>query len=147
VSFPTGSFRVVADTSSLVRAALNPKSAAGRLVDQLLMSVDRQLATSLPMLEELASVLTRPKFAERLSPTAISIFLLRLHATVLLVHPNHAVADCRDPADDKVLEAAWTASIGTVDQVIIVSDDIDLLSLDPWRGIRIMKPEAALEKF
>lgn len=49
--------------------------------------------------------------------------------------PAVAVAECRDPADDKYLELALAAGAGT-----IVSSDRDLLVLRPWRGVRILRP-------
>jgi predicted nucleic acid-binding protein len=63
-----------------------------------------------------------------------------------LVEPVIKVAECRDPTDDKYLEAALAATGDAADgAVVIVTDDRDLLVLDPWReGIRILKPEAAL---
>jgi predicted nucleic acid-binding protein len=36
---------------------------------------------------------------------------------------------------------------GAAETVVIVSDDRDLLALDTWRGIRVVKPEAALAMF
>jgi uncharacterized protein len=64
-------------------------------------------------------------------------------AAAEVVEPAERVAECRDPGDDMVLEAALAAA-PAADTVIIVSDDRDLLVLDPWRGIRVLKPEAAL---
>ncbi len=40
---------------------------------------------------------------------------------------------CRDPADDKYLDLALAA-----DAYAIVTGDHDLLSMSPWRGIRIL---------
>jgi predicted nucleic acid-binding protein len=45
------------------------------------------------------------------------------------------VTDCRDRKDNKYLELALAAGAS-----IIVTSDADLLILDPWRGIRILKP-------
>ena len=42
--------------------------------------------------------------------------------------------DCRDPNDDYVLALALAGSAE-----IILTEDQDLLVLDPWRGIRIMR--------
>ncbi len=129
--------RVVADTSSLVRAALDPGSAAGRLIDELLDRGD--LVASLDTLAEFEEVLSRRKFAARLPETVRRQLLRRLALGVLLVEPVERVSDCRDPRDDKFLEAALAAGAA-----IIVSDDRDLLVLNPWRGIRVLKPEALL---
>ncbi len=56
-----------------------------------------------------------------------------------VVCPNRGVTDCRDAKDNKYLELAPAAGTGT-----IVSGDADLLVLDPWRGVRILKPAAYL---
>jgi predicted nucleic acid-binding protein len=61
----------------------------------------------------------------------------------LIVVPEHRVEVCRDPADNMVLEAALASG----NDVIIISEDRDLLILDPWRDIRIVKPEAALAMY
>ena len=50
------------------------------------------------------------------------------------------VTDCRDPKDNKYLELALAAGAET-----IVSSDDDLLVLDPWRGVRIMRPTDYLD--
>ena len=47
---------------------------------------------------------------------------------------------CRDPRDDKFLEAAIH---GQADA--IVTGDLDLLALDPFHGVRILTPAAFLE--
>ena len=49
------------------------------------------------------------------------------------------VRDCRDPKDDKYLELAIEAAAS-----VIVSSDNDLLVLNPWRGIRILRPSEYL---
>jgi predicted nucleic acid-binding protein len=54
----------------------------------------------------------------------------------LRIEPTETVREGRDPKDDKYfgLAAAGRANV-------IVSDDArHLLSMDPWRGIRILSP-------
>jgi uncharacterized protein len=125
-----------------VRAALVPGSVAGQLLAVALEGRAR-IAGSPETLQETAGVLARPKFAARLPVEAREMFIARLVAGTGVVEPAERVAECRDPADDMVLEAALTAARGA-GATIIVSDDQDLLVLDPWRGIRVLKPEAAL---
>ena len=52
-----------------------------------------------------------------------------------MFEPVERVTDCRDMKDNKYLELALAAGAS-----IIVSSDHDLLILDPWRGIRIVRP-------
>ena len=49
--------------------------------------------------------------------------------------PRVRVSDGRDAKDNKYLELALAATAS-----IIVASDQDLLVLDPWRGIRILRP-------
>jgi uncharacterized protein len=123
------------DASSLVRAALAPGSAAGLLLAAALGGRAR-LAGSPETLQEAARVLVRPKFAARLSPEAREASIARLVAATEVVESAERVTECRDPM---VLAAALAAGVA-----VIVSDDRDLLVLDPWRGVRVLKPEAAL---
>jgi uncharacterized protein len=51
------------------------------------------------------------------------------------VEPREAVVDCRDPKDNKYLELAAAAGADR-----LLSSDEDLLVLDPWRGVRIIRP-------
>lgn len=136
--------RAVVDTSSLVRAALSADSAAGRLIGKFSSAdSDSQIVVSSDILSELMEVLEPPKFSQRLAPERRRRFLLHLQATAFFVVPEHRVEVCRDPADNMVLEAALASG----NDVIIISDDRDLLILDPWRDIRIVKPEAALAMY
>jgi predicted nucleic acid-binding protein len=52
-----------------------------------------------------------------------------------MFEPVDSVTECRDNKDNKYLELALAARAS-----IIVSSDDDLLVLDPWRGIRILRP-------
>ena len=53
--------------------------------------------------------------------------------TSVLVTPTESIADCRDPDDNKLLEAAVA---GNADY--IVTADKDLRVLSPFRGIEIV---------
>ena len=135
---------VVVDASSLLRAALTSRSPARELLDTVLDH--GLLVASREILNEVDMVLRRPKFARWLSSGRRQFFIQRISVAARLVEPTVKVADCRDPTDDKYLEAALAAASDAADgTVLFVTDDRDLLVLDPWReGIRILKPEAAL---
>lgn len=128
-----------------MRAALTPSSAAASLLASVFAGHAR-LVGSPETLQEAARVLARPKFAARLPRPAIVTFLARLIAEMEVVETEERVTECRDPADDMMLEAALAAArvAGSAAATVIVSDDQDLLVLDPWRGIRVLKPEAVL---
>ncbi len=57
-------------------------------------------------------------------------------------HREHAPGTpCRDQKDQKFLDLAFEA-----DADMIVSSDEDLLVLDPWHGIRILRPAQFVER-
>lgn len=51
------------------------------------------------------------------------------------IEPAGRVTDCADHEDNRILELALAA-----DADLIVSDDVDLTSMSPWRGIPILRP-------
>lgn len=92
---------------------------------------------------EIAEVLARPKFARVLADDRRREILELLTAAARWVDPTERVTDCRDAKDNQYLELALAANA-----TIIVSGDEDLLALDPWRGVRVLRAAqflAALE--
>jgi len=68
------------------------------------------------------------------------LFLESLSRSVVLVSPWERITACPDPADNKFLEVAvW----GEAD--VIITGDVALLDLHPFRGIPILTPSAFLE--
>jgi hypothetical protein len=88
---------------------------------------------------EACEVLGRRKFAIALTEDERSTVLALLTDAAAWVEPTTSVHDCRDAKDNKYLELAAAAGAE-----IIVSSDEDLLVLDPWRGIRIVRPAVYL---
>ena len=52
-----------------------------------------------------------------------------------IVEPEISVDDCPDYEDNRILELALASG-----SVLIVSNDADLLTMSPWRGIPIVSP-------
>lgn len=127
---------VIFDTNILVSAAL----LSGSRADLCVRSV---LACSIPLIfsagtyDELADVLMRPKL-DRYVSRRTREGLLRTWRKAAVRFPAAALREevhvCRDPDDDKFLELALASGARA-----IVTGDEDLLVLDPWRGIRIVK--------
>lgn len=124
---------VVFDASTVVGAALKQDSIPERAL--LLARANATICLSAAVEAEIREVLCRPKFHKYISDGVRESILDVLTAAALVVQPRTAVADCRDPEDNIYLELALAASA-----TVIVSSDDDLLSLDPWRGIRILSP-------
>jgi len=125
--------QVVFDASTVVGAALK---ADGVPRHGLLAARERHLiALSVPVMDEIAGVLRRPKFARVISEDVREGILGLLAAAAVWADPDETVTDCRDSKDNIYLELALA-----VGAEIIVSSDEDLLVLDPWRGVRILRP-------
>ena len=120
---------VVFDTSTLVGAVLREDSARA-----LKLARTRGTLCLPDAIEaEIRAVLARPKFGRYATPSRIARYLTLLRMEGRRVRPTVQVTDCRDPKDNMVFDAALTAGAK-----FIVSSDQDLLTLDPWRGIRIV---------
>lgn len=127
---------VIFDTNILVSAALLSGSRADLCV-RAVLARNIPLIFSAATYEELADVLMRPKL-DRYVSRRTREGLLRTWRKAAVMLPAAAlreeVHDCRDPDDDKFLELALASGARA-----IVTGDEDLLVLDPWRGIRIVK--------
>jgi putative PIN family toxin of toxin-antitoxin system len=125
--------RVVFDTNVLVSRALMEDSTPGRAVRH---AEDHAcLLASAETMEEFHSVLLRPRF-DRYAGLAIrGEFMERYRRIVEMIAIPSTVQACRDPKDDKFLALAV---FGEAD--LLISGDMDLLVLNPFRGIKIISP-------
>jgi predicted nucleic acid-binding protein len=64
-----------------------------------------------------------------------------LSAAAIWIDPAEKVEDCRDAKDNRYLELALAARAA-----VIVSGDEDLLVLNPWRGVRVLRPAQFLQE-
>jgi putative PIN family toxin of toxin-antitoxin system len=125
--------RVVLDTNVLISGMLSTTSTTARCVDVAI--TQGQLVATHASLRELTAKLLSPKFDRYVSQERRELLLLRLAPLVEIVEVLQEIRQCRDPDDDKFLEAAVN---GRAD--VLVSGDRDLLSLHPFRGIAVMAP-------
>lgn len=134
--------RVVLDTNTVVSGLISPRGAPRLLLDAA-RAQSYDLCTSATLLAELLDVISRPRFAVRLSQAGLT--------------PQTIVADIRrlagmftpgevprvieaDPDDDHVLACALAARAD-----FIISGDKHLHSLGgQYRGISILTPADAL---
>ena len=122
---------VVVDANTVASAALKAESTPETAL--LLALLYDAMYLSEPVLAEIREVLGRPKFRRYLGPDRITEIMALILADAHLVTPITVVRACRDPDDDKYLDLALAA-----EAYAIVTGDRDLLSMSPWRGIRIM---------
>lgn len=131
--------RFVADTNVLISRLVFRNSVPAQAVRRATSVGD--LLVSLETLEELESVLFRPKFDVYLKPSERLAFFDTLRHTALFIESVAPVSACRDPKDDKFLALAVTGQAE-----FILSGDQDLLLLHPFRGIDIFNPRQYLDR-
>lgn len=131
--------RIVADTNLLISRLLLPESLPAKAVRKAV--AEGQLLISDATLEELADVLSRPKFDSYVSLEDRQQFIRVLNRIAERVTITAPVKACRDPRDDKFLEVALHG-----DADLIVTGDRDLLVLHPFRGLDILSPRQYLER-
>lgn len=125
--------RWVLDTNALISRLLLPTGVAARAVDHALAR--GVVLVSEETMNELAEVISRPKFDRYLSVAERVQFLRLFGGVARMVNITHRVAACRDPKDDKFLHVALNGEAEA-----IVTGDRDLLVLHPFHGISILSP-------
>lgn len=132
--------RAVVDTNVLIQALIVRRGLTRPLLRHLQASA-YTLLYSQPLLDELTDVLSRPVIRQRyrLRDADVLTVLSLVAEYGEAIVPNRRVAACRDPEDDKCLEAALA---GNAD--VIVSGDADLLAMTSFEGIPIVSVAAFL---
>ena len=125
--------RAVLDTNVLVSAVLLPHSIPRRVFDHVILKA--RLLLSEAVIAELSDVLSRPKFDRYVSAGDRLEFLAKTIRDAESVEVNVSITDCRDPKDNKFLELAVSGSASH-----LVTGDADLLALNPFRGLAIVRP-------
>ena len=130
---PTARDRVVIDTNVFISGVLSTTSAPARCIETV--ASGGQLIATEATLKELFERLLSAKFDPYVTRARREELLSRLAPLVEIVEVVQQVRACRDPHDDKFLEAAVN---GRAD--VIITGDKDLLELHPFRGIAIVRP-------
>ncbi|HKS29291.1 MAG TPA: putative toxin-antitoxin system toxin component, PIN family [Pyrinomonadaceae bacterium] len=132
--------RFVFDTNVIVSAVLLAGSIPRQAFDKALD--EGTILISVPVLLELAEVLSRKKLDKYLLEEERMRFLIALIKEVEMVEVTEVVTDCRDAKDNKFLELAVS---GKADCVI--TGDEALLTLNPFRAVPILTPREFLYSF
>ncbi len=134
--------RVVVDTGVLVSALIRPRGTIGDILHAL-RDARFTAIYSTPMMVEIVDVLSHPKIQEKyhIQPDDITALINLVRLRGELVIPKQTVTACRDPKDNKFLEAALA---GEADA--IVTGDDDLLVLNPFEGVDILHPAELLAR-
>ena len=131
--------RVVIGTNVLISSLFFTTSTPAQAVDKAITKA--QLVATTETLRELIEKLGSPKFDRYVRRERREALLERVASLVEIIEVLQAIRASRDPKDDKFLEAAVN---GRAD--VIVTGDLDLLELNPFRGIAILTPADCLNR-
>jgi predicted nucleic acid-binding protein len=95
------------------------------------------------LLDNTARVLVEGyKWPDERADTFVSVLTeLAEHSGGDVVDPPATVGDCADFEDNRVLDL-----VVEVGALLLVSDDVDLTSMSPWRGTPILRPREFVSK-
>lgn len=133
--------RAVIDTNVLIRAAIRPQGTLGPIPRRLREGAYLLIISDV-LFDELIEKLREPRLGNKynLREQDIKDFVGELAVSGRIVTPTREIRVCRDEDDNRVLEAGVA---GQVDY--IVTTDQDLLVLDPFEEIRIVRPRVFLD--
>ena len=124
--------RVVVDTNVLISALIGKRL---KPIIQSLKAGKFRLVFTETTFEELILVLKSPKFEVYFSKHEIEDLIWLLQTNMELIRCDFEITDCRDWKDNIFLECALAGDID-----YIVSEDDDLLTMNPFRGVAIIPP-------
>jgi putative PIN family toxin of toxin-antitoxin system len=131
---------LVLDTNVFVSALLFSNSAPEKVLKHAVELADLMMSKSL--FQELKETLTLKKFDHYLSTDERMQFLQILRSAVEFVEPQKKITMCRDEKDNHILELAIEIKASC-----IVTGDQDLLILNPFQNIPILRPREFLAFF
>ena len=132
--------RIVVDTGVLVSALYGTHSVPLAALQTAYR--EHIVITSRSLSAEIGEVLSRPKFVRRFGVDTLLSVLETYDAVAVYVEVTTSIRDCRDPKDDMLLALALDGSAD-----LILTGDLDLLVLHPWRGIDILTPAEFLSTY
>ena len=128
--------RAVIDTGVFVSALIRRQGTMGDVLRALRDGRFTPIYTT-DIVVEIIDVLGRAQFRTKyhIEPDDITALVNLIRLRGELVTPARKVTACRDPKDDKFLEAALATQTDC-----IVSGDADLLDMTPFEEIPILRP-------
>ena len=130
--------RIVFDTNVVISAMIFVSSMPRRAIELALLKGTILISAALS--EEMNRVIVQDRFDRYVSRRQREGFLELLIRESKHIEITESIQVCRDPKDDRVLELAVCGNAA-----YIVTGDADLLVLNPFRGIGVLRPADFLE--
>jgi len=134
--------RVMVDAGVLVSELIRPYGTIGDVL-RALRDGRFTIIYSTPIVVEIIDVLGRSRIQTKcnVQPDDITALINLIRLRGELVIPKQQVTICRDPKDNKFLEAALAGEA----EAIVTGDD-DLLVLHPYEDVNILRPAELLAR-
>jgi uncharacterized protein len=132
---------IVLDSNLIVSAILSPQGVAAKAFE--IADDNFELFATQETLDELRDVLSRDKFDRYISKSDRLALLEDYTQAVKVVQVDLRVEDCRDPKDNKFLALA----IAMQAIAIVTGDKKDLLSMNPYKGVKIIGLKSFVESY
>ena len=130
--------RILFDTNVVISAMIFASSMPRRAIELAL--IKGTILISAALSEEMNRVIVQDRFDRYVSRRQREGFLELLIRESEHIEITESIQVCRDPKDDRVLELAVCGNAA-----YIVTGDADLLVLNPFRGIGVLRPADFLE--
>ena len=130
--------RVVLDTSTLVGAALKPRSVPHQALLHALAWYD--VCASVQTWLELERVMQRDRFDRYIARDARLEFAAMMRRSMHFFPVMQADEDALQPPCRDALDNKFLALVQVCQADLLVSSDDDLLVLNPWNGVPIRRP-------
>jgi uncharacterized protein len=124
--------KIVFDTNIWISFILSRKRS---LMHDLILDKRLDICASEELAEELFDTLENQKFKNIIDKLLITSLKTLFYESVVFVVPKRNIKICRDPKDDFLLALVIEAKSD-----YLITGDHDLLELDKYAGIKIMKP-------
>ena len=134
--------RVVLDANVFVGAYINPEGTPGQIIESSLRDGSFELVLSEPIIDEVLEALAYPK-VQKAGRSTIEPALWFEDLVVLSQLVGDEIAVPRlsgDPVDDQYITCAIAGRA-----TFVVTGDLDLLSVRPHEGVRIVTPRSFLD--
>lgn len=123
--------RIIVDTNLWISFCIGTKLTA--LINAIIQK-KVILCFSEELYNEIFSVLERPKIQAIIKKDRVKELFTVLEHRVDIINSESSHDDCRDPKDNFLLDLAVDAKAQ-----YLITGDLDLLVLNPFKGIRILK--------
>jgi uncharacterized protein len=131
--------KVVIDTNDFISAMIGRKHL--EKLSRVLVNNNVEIFGEEKLITEIRNVGYREKFRKYISINDVDLFVETIKLRLTFIETKTEIFDCNDPNDNYLLSLA----VDSDSQYLITGDKKDLISMNPYKGINIIKLHEFLE--